>query len=247
MSKRGRTWMRVKHQEMWNRFKTDRPEDSVRNSWYRIKNLSSQETEILIYDEIGWFGITAKDFVDELDGVFASKITLRLNTPGGEVFDGLAIYNALLNHDAEVDVYVDGLAASIGSVIAQAGDKIVMAKTAQMMIHDAFGLTIGNAKDMRETADLLDKTSDNIASVYAERSGKPLGQWREAMQAETWYSSAESVTAGLADEVAPGRTKTDDQQNSAKPKLVAEKEEKKEEDLWADFDPSAFLEMLQDN
>jgi len=172
-----------------------------RRDWYSIKNQSADTAEVYIYDEIGYFGITASDFVKDLQNVSARSIELHLNTPGGEVFDGIAIYNALKMHDAEVTVIVDSLAASIGSVIAQAGDKVVMQKNASMMIHDAHGLAIGNSEDMRTLAELLDKTSDNIASIYAERSGTSADDWRSAMKAETWYSADEAVKAGLADEV----------------------------------------------
>jgi ATP-dependent protease ClpP protease subunit len=118
------------------------------------------------------------------------------------VFDGIAIYQALKNHeDGIVRVVVDSLAASIGSVIAMAADpgQLIIGKNASLMIHDGFGMGIGNAGDLRELADLLDKTSDNIASIYAERTGLPSAQWREAMLAETWYVGQEAVDAGLAD------------------------------------------------
>lgn len=183
-----------------------------RNDWYRIHNVADGFAEVMIYDEIGYFGITANDFVKELAGLQADRLNVHLNTPGGEVFDGIAIYNALKSHPAEVHVTVDSLAASIGSVIAMAGDRIVMARNSTMMIHDGMGIAIGNAADMRELADLLDKTSDNIASIYAERSGKPADHWRGLMRAEQWYSAEEAVGAGLADEVAAPRGKA--QENS---------------------------------
>jgi ATP-dependent Clp endopeptidase proteolytic subunit ClpP len=135
---------------------------------------------------------------------------VRLNTPGGEVFDGVAIYNALRNHPASVTTYVDGLAASIGSVILQAGDKRVAAKASQTMIHDGHGIVIGNAADMRQTADLLDQVSNMIAEVYADRAGGSVGDWRAAMLAETWYTGDEAKTAGLVDEVAAAGASTAD-------------------------------------
>src|SRR5690606_17127720 len=95
--------------------------------------------------------------------------------------------------------------ASIASVIAMAGDRVVMGRGAQMMIHDALGVTVGNAADHREMAELLDKTSDDIAGFYAEKAGGPLSTWRELMRAETWFSAEEAVEAGLADEVLPAR------------------------------------------
>jgi ATP-dependent protease ClpP protease subunit len=172
-----------------------------RNQWYRIENVQSDTTEIYIYDEIGYFGVTASDFVNELQKVRTPNIDLHLNTPGGDVFDGVAIYNALLNHRAEVTTYIDSLAASAGSFIAMAGNQRYIAKTGQMMIHDAHGLAIGNSGDMRELADLLDMNSDNIAGIYADRAGGTQASWRKAMKAETWYTAAEAVKAGLATEV----------------------------------------------
>lgn len=171
-----------------------------RNDWYRIKAQAGGPTVIHVFDEIGYFGITAQDFVTDLADV-KGDLDVHLATPGGEVFDGIAIYNALKNHDGLVRVTVDSLAASIGSVIAMAADpgNLIIAKNGSMMIHDGFGMGIGNAGDLRELADLLDKTSDNIASIYADRTGLPAAQWREAMLAETWYVGQEAVDSGLAD------------------------------------------------
>ena len=173
-----------------------------RNDWYRIKNSagSGDPTLVHIYDEIGYFGVSAQDFVNDLLNV-SGDIELHINSPGGDVFDGLAIYNTLRQRDGLVAVIVDGLAASAASFIVQAADpeKLLVARTAQMMIHDGYGLAIGNAADMRELADRLDQASDNIASIYAERTGQPTEHWRELMQAETWYTGPEAVDAGLAD------------------------------------------------
>lgn len=174
--------------------------------WYRIENSQGGPTVVDIFDEIGYWGVTAADFQRELAAVTAPEITVNLNSPGGEIFEGIAIYNALRSHPANVTIRVAGLAASIASVIAQAGDRVVMQPHSQMMIHDGSGLAIGNAADMREMADLLDRQSNNIAAVYAERAGGTVEEWRERMLAETWYSADEAVEAGLADEVdAPAR------------------------------------------
>lgn len=169
--------------------------------WYEIKNISADVAEVMIYDEIGAWGITASSFTKDLDAVTAKELSIRISSPGGDVFDGLAILNALRAHPAKKTVTVDGLAASAASFIAMAGDHIVMSPQSMMMVHDAQGLAIGDARDMRSLADLLDKTSDNIASVYATRSGRPVAEWREIMLAETWYTDQEAVDAGLADEV----------------------------------------------
>lgn len=174
-----------------------------RRDWYRIEDHDTRgSADVYLYDEIGYFGVTAADFVRDLGAIKKDAITLHINSPGGEVFDGLAIYNAIRDHKAHVTTTVDGLAASAASFIAMAGDEVVMNRNSQMMIHDAAGLAIGNSADMRSLADLLDKTSENIASIYAERTGTLVDQWRTAMQAETWYSADEAVKAGLADRVA---------------------------------------------
>ena len=171
-----------------------------RNDWYRIKAQASGPTMVHIFDEVGYFGVTAKDFTADLAAV-KGDVEVHLATPGGEVFDGIAIFNALKNHDGLVRVVVDSLAASIGSVSAMAADpgNLIIGKNASMMIHDGFSMGIGNAGDLRELADLLDKQSDNIAGIYADRTGKPAAAWREAMLAETWYVGQEAVDAGLAD------------------------------------------------
>lgn len=170
-----------------------------RASWYRVEAAAAGITEISIYDAIGEWGVTARDFLNELTEI-QGPIELHLNSEGGEVFDGMAIYDTLKQRGG-VTVVVDSLAASISSVIVQAGERRIMAPQATMMIHEASSGAAGNAGDLRKLADLLDKTSDNIASVYAERAGGELADWRSAMQATTWYSAAEAVKAGLADEV----------------------------------------------
>lgn len=171
--------------------------------WYRIENHAPDDVaRLLIYDEIGWFGVSAEDLVRELDTLTASTIDLRLNTPGGSVFDGVAIFNALKNHPARVVATIDGLAASAGSFIAQAGDEIVMAEASTMMIHNALTFSVGTADDLRKDADLLDKMSDTIAGIYADRSGRSRDDFLALMKAETWFNADEAVAAGLADRVA---------------------------------------------
>jgi ATP-dependent protease ClpP protease subunit len=181
--------------------------------WYRFTN-EGERAEAFIYGPIGdsWDGegTTAASFVKELQAVKAPRLSLRINSPGGLVFDGIAIHAALKNHPAAVDVSVDGLAASAASFVAMAGDTVAIEKPAKMMIHDAGGLVLGNAGDMREMAELLDELSDTIAGIYADRAGGPAGKWREAMRAETWYGAAEAVAAGLADRVANDKTSAPD-------------------------------------
>lgn len=174
-----------------------------RTDWYRITNLGTGTAVIYVYDEIGYWGTTAGDLVNELSqlqGVTA--IDLHINSPGGEVFEGIAIYNCLRAHPATITTYVDGIAASIASVIAMAGNRIVMGPHSQMMIHEGSGLCIGDADEMRKMAELLDFQSDNIAGVYAARAGGTVEEWRGRMRTETWYTAETAVEAGLADEVA---------------------------------------------
>ena len=173
----------------------------MKRSWYEIRNKSDDEADVYIMDEIGFWGITASEFVRELNRLDASLINLYLNSPGGEVFDGMAIYNALKNHKATVNVFIEGLAASAASFIAEAGDRIVIEKAAAMMIHDPYGLVIGNATDMRKMGDALDGIADTIAGIYSDRAGDEVADWRGRMLDETWYNGEQAVEAGLADEM----------------------------------------------
>ena len=173
----------------------------------RLKVVNSDDgatARIDLMDEIGYWGTTAQDFVDELLAIDAATIELHLNSPGGDVFDGVAIMNALADHPATVNVVVDALAASAASFVAMAGDSVKMNRGSQMMIHDASGFAYGNASDMTEMASLLDRVSDMIAELYADRAGESTEHWRDLMRAETWYSAAEAVEAGLADESVSG-------------------------------------------
>lgn len=175
--------------------------------------------DMWLYGVIGsfWDGLDAAAFADQIKAVTADTINLRVHSPGGSVFDGLAILNALRNHPARVVVTVDGLAASIASVIAQAGDEVRMSQGSQLMIHDAWAPVVGNAADHRDVADWLDKQSANIASVYAARAGGTAAEWRAAMTAETWFSAEEAVAAGLADTVLPAPTRAADTSGDTAP------------------------------
>lgn len=175
-------------------------------SWYRIGNVRSDRAEVYLYDMIGEWGITAQDFVNDMKGITAPAVDLHINSEGGSVFDGVAIYTAIKQHPGKVTAYIDGLAASAASFIAMAAEEVVMAKNARMMIHMASGLVLGTSDDMREMADLLDDLSENIASIYAEKAGGTPKQWLKAMQAGsanggTWYSAEAAQKAGLVDSI----------------------------------------------
>ena len=171
-----------------------------RQGWYSVARNSAGPSVVTIYDEVGFFGVTAQSFMDEVSDL-KGDLELHLNSPGGEIFDGIAIYTALRQRKGDIAVYVDSLAASIATVIAMAASpgKLVMARNSSMMIHDGHGAVDGDAATLRKTADVLDRMSDEIASVYADRSGKPATHWRAAMREETWYNAQQAVDAGLAD------------------------------------------------
>ncbi|MBM6622662.1 ATP-dependent Clp protease proteolytic subunit [Micrococcaceae bacterium RIT802] len=171
--------------------------------WYRMEaDPTEGSAEVYIYESIGgWFGVEASQFVRELAAMDVEKITLRVNSPGGSVYDGVAIMNAIRRHKATVTATVDGLAASAASFIIMAADEIVMGRGSELMIHDASNIVWGNAADLLEEAGHLDRVSSSIAALYAERAGGTTEDWRTAMHAETWYSAAEAVEAGLADRV----------------------------------------------
>jgi ATP-dependent protease ClpP protease subunit len=199
-----------------------------RRGEYRIRNAAgtSSATEILLYDEIGedpWFGggISAKTFTEDLQSIETDEIHLRINSPGGSVTEGIAILNALRRHPAKVVAYIDALAASAASVIAMGADEVVMSRNAEMMIHKAWGMTIGDDDDHTKTADLLRKANENLASVYQGKAGGTVGQWVKAMADETWYSDKEAVAAGLADRVDTGKTAGDKAKNKFNLSLFA--------------------------
>jgi ATP-dependent protease ClpP protease subunit len=159
--------------------------------------------DVYIFDVIGgWWGASADDFVRDVASLDVDRIVLHLNSPGGDASEGVAIANVLRAHRARVVIRVDGMAASAASVIAMAGDEVVMGVGSQMMVHDAWGFAQGNAAEMRKAAEMLDSTSNALASTYAAKAGGTSAEWREVMEAEAWYTADEAVAAGLADRVA---------------------------------------------
>lgn len=165
--------------------------------------------EIYFNDMIDdWFGISSSMIVEALQAAGGRDVLVHVNSPGGMVFEGLAIYSAFKQYAGKVTMRVEGLAASAASFVICAGDETIIEPGAMIMIHDAWNITIGDAADHRKEADVLDKVSDSIANMYAEKSGTDSAAWRNAMVDETWYGSTEAVTAGLADSVV-GDSQTD--------------------------------------
>lgn len=180
-----------------------------RNPWYRIQNAAKKdEATLYIYDVIGggfWDeGVDVGTFVKDLADIKASTIHVRINSPGGDVFDGLAIYNALKRHPSEIVTHVDGLAASAASFIALAGDRVMMGTGTFLMIHNAWGFVVGDANDMREMANSLEKITDSLVGIYTKRTGKDADDIQAMLDAETWISADEAVEDGWADEVEEG-------------------------------------------
>ena len=171
-------------------------------SWFRMEKKSEELAEIEIFDEIdNFWGIGPKEFKAKLDEVKGAKnIKLLLNSPGGSVFDGLAIYHMLSDVRDKLDIEVVGLAASIASIIALAGRKLTMANGAYYMIHNPMTIMMGGSEDLRKTADLLDKMKGDFVSVYKKKSKKDEKEISDMMDSETWLTSDEAIAAGFADD-----------------------------------------------
>lgn len=167
----------------------------------QIRAADGEPTEILLYDEIGYWGVTAKDFVLALAAAGPGPIVLRINSPGGDTFDGLAIYNALKARTAPVTVVVDGIAASAASFIAMAGSKVTMPEQAMLMIHNCWGIVIGNRNDMTEMSQVMLKIDGLMAGIYAAKTGRAVTEMAAAMDAETYYTSTEAKAVGFCDEI----------------------------------------------
>ena len=175
---------------------------SHNRQWFSFKNEAGQTPELFIYDDIDdWWGVSAQSVVDQIRDMDAAEINVRINCRGGMVFEGIAIYNALRLHKANVHISIEGLAASIASVIAMAGDTVTIAENAMMMIHNPYGWATGDAEAMRKTADLMDKIADSIAVSYTARTGKSIEELKALMEAETWFTAQEALDMGLVDQI----------------------------------------------
>jgi ATP-dependent protease ClpP protease subunit len=171
-------------------------------TWYAIR-ARDEGAEVMIYDEIGAYGVSAKAFLAELGDIPGDgALTVRINSPGGSVFDAVAIYNALKRHHGPVTVWIDGLAASAASYVAMAGDEVVMPENAFLMIHDPSGMVLGTAGDMRAMAEALDKIKGSLVTGYVAKSGAADEDIAALMAKETWFDATEAVELGFADRLA---------------------------------------------
>lgn len=172
-------------------------------SWFRIKALASGIAEVLIYDDIGAYGVNAADFREQLLAAAksATSVRVRINSNGGEVFQALAMYNAITGLDKPVEVIVDGIAASAASLVAMAGTIVLMPENAFMMIHLPSTLAWGTSDDMRNAANALDMLRDSMVNIYSKKSGIDVNEIVTMMGDETWLTAARAVELGFADEV----------------------------------------------
>ena len=176
--------------------------------YFQIKKKTDKKGEIFIYGDIvseEWFAneVTAPGFKQQLDELGnVSEIDVHINSSGGNVFEGHAIYNMLKMHKAKINIYIDALAASIASVIAMSGDTIFMHKNSFLMIHNSWIMTVGNAKELRDTADLLDKTDEASNQAYLDRAlNISEEELKELLDAETWLTASEALEKGFIDEI----------------------------------------------
>lgn len=175
------------------------------SKWYAFKSSDQDgEVELSIYDEIGAFGVGAKQFISELKEYKDQHIHLRINSPGGEIVEGSAIYNALTRHEGGLTVHIDALAASMASVIAMSGNPVYMADNALLMIHNPWTLAAGEAKDLRKQADLLDTMKSNLIRAYQKKSGMEEKAIAKLMDEETWLDAVEAVALGFVDAIEDG-------------------------------------------
>lgn len=176
-----------------------------KQTWYAMEQeadaegVKSSKAEIFVYDEIGGYGIGANDFIQGLDELGeVEQIDLRISSPGGSIIEGNVIFNAIKRHPANVTVYIDGMAASMASVIAMAGDEILMADNALLMIHNPWTVSIGDSEQLRKDADLMDKMKSAITNAYG-RSNYSEEELEELMNAETWFTADEAIESGFID------------------------------------------------
>ena len=174
----------------------------MKESWYKIQSKASAEmVDVYLFNEIGMWGVTAQDFINDIKEHKEQPMNLHINCVGGDVFDGMAIYNVLLKRTQKTTVYVEGIAASMGSVIALAGDTVIMSENSLLMIHNAWGGTMGEADDMRKYANILDKLSDESADIYVKKTGLSLEEVKDMMDEETWLNAEEALEYGFVDSI----------------------------------------------
>ena len=169
----------------------------MKNNWYNIQNKASETADVYIFDEIGAYGVTAQDFIAEIKDLKDMPINIRINSLGGDVFNGMAIYNVIKKRTYNTTVYIEGIAASIATIIALGADEVVMSENSLFMIHNAWGGTMGDAKDMRKSAATLEKISTELTEIYVKKTGLSYDVVAEMMDEETWLNAEEALELGF--------------------------------------------------
>jgi len=175
-----------------------------KSNWYEFRNQTESTADLYLYGEVGGFGANASEFISALSQLKGAHINLHIHSPGGSVFEGHAIFNALRGHAGGVTTFVDGIAASMASVIAMAGKPVKMASNGFLMIHNPWATFSGDATEMRQEADVLDKLKEGLVKIYSDKSGQDAETIRAAMDSETWFDAEEAVAFGFADEIYNG-------------------------------------------
>lgn len=173
----------------------------MNEKWYNIQNKAGNSADIYIFDEIGTYGVTAQDFISEIKGLKDMPINLRINSLGGDVFDGMAMYNVIKRREAKTTVYIEGIAASIATIIALGADEVVMAENSLFMIHNAWGGAMGEAKDMRKTAETLEKITSELTDIYVKKTGLSYDAVAQMMDEETWLNAEEAYKLRFIDTI----------------------------------------------
>jgi len=169
--------------------------------WYNIQNKAGETADVYIFDEIGTYGVTAQEFINDIKDLKDLPINLRINSLGGDVFDGMAMYNVIKRREAKTTVYIEGIAASIATIIALGADEVIMAENSLFMIHNAWGGTSGEAKDMRKTAETLDKITSELTDIYVKKTGLSYDALAEMMDEESWLNAQEAFDLGFIDTI----------------------------------------------
>tara|TARA_R110002012_G_scaffold150515_1_gene309866 strand:+ start:1013 stop:2047 length:1035 start_codon:yes stop_codon:yes gene_type:complete len=173
----------------------------MNEKWYNIQNKAGNSADIYIFDEIGTYGVTAQDFISEIKGLKDMPINLRINSLGGDVFDGMAMYNVIKRREYKTTVYIEGIAASIATIIALGADEVVMAENSLFMIHNAWGGASGEAKDMRKTAETLEKITSELTDIYVKKTGLSYDAVAQMMDEETWLNAEEAYKLRFIDTI----------------------------------------------
>lgn len=191
--------------------RTNSPQNFTRPAWYRLQNVSTDLAEVYIYDEIGYFGVTADDLIRDVSAVNASELAIHVNSRGGDVFEALAIHAFISDFPGKVTAIIDGVAASAASFLIAGADTVKIRRNASMMIHDAHLGAFGNEDAIRAAADLVAMASDNISDIYHQLApNKTAAEWRAVMKSgDTWYTSAQALEEGLAHEIIDNSQKSD--------------------------------------